>query len=341
MAARPCWFDSSLGHKKQLNKRMVRNLQRKGKATMLLALLICFGTSVFAQEVTVGDHFNNLGSLRNPAKEWKTDAFPLKLVLMYNNGKTTINGNAMNFLIEPDPSVGLPSDDQKLVIGQGRSWAAMKYDFAQPGRYTITAYDREKNAMASTSITIDGPKKIVVEEKKPEPIKEVVEEKKPEVTPKHVEPAKQIEPIVAKVEPAKIIEHIPEIEAIETKVELTKEEEETLMYETFYIAFGRGMRSGMLEGQNEKFKLTPGGHYVEVLFSNNLGFNTETIAVDVWMKPKGGSDYTEHVTDKNIKIPKGTLQSNFHLSLFKRGDYKVSLYTDKFVWIGSGYVSLY
>ena len=307
---------------------------------MLFILLIFFSVSVIGQEVTVGDYFNNLGSLRNPSKEWKTEEFPIKLVLMYNNGKTTINGNTMNFLVEPEKTLGLPAEDLKLVIGQGRSWAAMKHDFKQPGTYTITAYDREKNAMASTSIKIDGPKKVVVEEvKAPEPV--IVKEEPPKPEPKVEEKLVVVETKPAKVEPIKFIEQATEPVVIEQKVELTEEEEETIMYETFYIAFGRGMRNGMLEGQNEKFKLNPKGHYVEVLFSNNLGFNTKRITADVWRKPRDASDYTEHVTEKHVNISPKTIQSNFNLSFFKRGDYKVSLYTEEFVWIGSGYVSLY
>ena len=318
---------------------MAGNLVSKVSMKYFFILLTAFSLNASAQTVTVGDFFNNLGTLRNPSTEWKTNEFPLKLVLMYNNGKTTINGNAMFFVIEPAKEVGLPLDEQKIVVGQGRSWAAFKYDFTAPGVYTITTYDREKTKLASASITIEGPKKV---EKAPEPVKEEVVEKKPE----KVE-VKPIETPVKKVEltKAELLENAPEPVFVESivKEELTEEEKETLVFESFYIAFGRSVQSGMLQGQNEKFKAVPGGVTTEVLFSNNEGFGTETIAVDVWLKAKGGTQYDEHYTEMTVTIPKNAKQANFKLLLEQRGSYKVSLYTgdEDAVWIGSGYVSLY
>lgn len=303
-------------------------------------LLTCLSLRVSAQEVTVGDFFNNLGTLRNPSKEWKTSSFPLKLVLMYNNGKTTINGNAMFFLITPAPEVGLPADEQKIVIGQGRSWAAFKYDFTAPGSYTITTFDRLHAQLASTVITIEGPKKVEVV---PEPVKEVAVAK----TPEKVE-VKPTEAPVKKVELTKkeLIENAPEPIFVESviKEELTEEEKETIVFESFYIAFGRTVQSGMLQGQNEKFKGVPGGVTTEVLFSNNEGFGTELIAVEVWFKPLGAAAYDQHHSNLMVTIPKDAKQSNFKLLLRDRGSYKVSLYTgtsEDAVWIGSGYVSIY
>ncbi len=305
----------------------------------LFILLTCFSLGASAQSLKVGDFFNNLGTLRNPQVEWQTNEFPIKLVLMYNNGNTTINGNAMNFLIEPAKEVGLPTDDVKLVVGQGRSWAALKYDFTAPGVYKITAFDREKNALASTSITIKGPKKVEVVK----PVeKVVVEEKKPEkVQMEEVKADKKPEPLTKE----EILETAPEPVFVENTVkeELTEEEKETLVFESFYIAFGRSVQSGMLQGQNEKFKAVPGGVNTEVLFSNNEGFGTETIDVDVWLKPKGGAKYDRHYTEMSVTIPKDAKQANFKLLLKDRGSYKVSLYTgdEDAVWIGSGYVSTY
>ncbi len=316
----------------------------------LSILLVCFCASATAQEIQVGNYFNNLGTLRNQSKEWKADEFPLKLVLMYYNGKTTINANAMNWLIEPDKSTGLATDDVKLVVGQGRSWAALKYDFTAPGTYTITALDRERNLMATTVISIEGPKEEVI----PEPAEPVVEKKPEPVVEKKPEPVIEkkpekvvMEPVETVAKPTKItkkdlVENAPEPTFVESKIieELTEEEEETLKYESFYIAFGRRMERGLLMGQNEKFKAVSSGNYVEVLFSNNEGFN-EVVNIDVWLKPKGGSGFDEHILDKKVDVPKGSTEANFHLSLRKRGTYKVSLFADDDVWIGSGYVDLY
>jgi len=303
---------------------------------LLSLLLVCSVLHVSAQEIQVGDHFNNMGSLRNESKEWKTSAFPLKLVLMYYNGKTTINGNRMSWLIEPEKSLGLPTENVALVVGQGRSWAAIKHDFKATGSYTITAYDREKKALATTVISIEGPQKVII---KPTPVKpELVVEKKPKkVVVQPVEVATQPVRITKK----ELIENAPEPTFIEPiKEELTEEEEETLVYESFYIVFGRSVQSGMLMGQNEKFKSVAGGNYVEVLFSNNEGF-TSIVKVDVWLKPKGATQYSQHILDKNVTVAKGHTQSNFHLTLRQRGSYKVSLFDEKDTWIGSSYVALY
>ena len=305
---------------------------------LLLILLTCFSFSANAQWIKVGDRFNNLGTLSNPADEWQTNEFPFKLVIMYNNGKTTINGNAMNFLIE-SVDKDIPTDDVKLVIGQGRSWAALKYDFKAPGKYTITAFDREKNALATGLIKIDGPKKVEppkpVEEKVPE--LEVIEEVTPPVT--------KVETKKAVITKEEILENAPEPVFVESaiKEELTEEEKETLVFESFYIAFGRSVQSGMLQGQNEKFKAVAGGVNASVLFSNNEGFGTENIDVDVWYKPKGGTKFDQHYTEMSVTIPKNAKQADFKLNLKDRGSYKVSLYTggEDAVWIGSGYVSTY
>lgn len=304
---------------------------------ILSILLVCFVSSLSAQEIQVGDFFNNLGSLRNESKEWKTNEFPLKLVLMYYNGNTTINGNRMSWLIEPDKNSGLPVDNVGLVVGQGRSWAAVKYDFTLPGTYTITAYDREKHSMATTRITIDGPKK-VVEKPKPANPKPVAEKKPEKVEMKPVE----TKPRSAQITKKELLENAPEPVFVESNIkeELTEEEKETLVYESFYMAFGRSVKSGMLMGQNEKFKAVAGGNYVEVLFSNNEGF-TEEVNVDVWLRPKGGKEHNEHVLDKRVKVPKGHTQSNFHLTLRQKGSYKVSLFDEDDTWIGSSYVALY
>jgi hypothetical protein len=331
---------------------MARNLVRTLSMKVLLVALTLFCTSVFSQEVQVGDYFNNVGSLRNASSEWQTNEFPYKLVLMYRNGKTTINGNAMFFLIEGDKESGQEPDEKKIVVGQGRNWAAFKYDFKAPGTYKITTFDREHTELASSSINIKGPKKVVapepvVEKKKEEPKPEPVVEKKPEP-----EVVIKEEPVVEKVKTKKaaltkeeILENAPDPVFVESivKEELTEEEKETLVFESFYMAFGRSVQSGMLMGQNEKFKGVPGGVELKALFSNNEGFGEEGVVVDIWFKPQGTADYTEHFQELTVPIGKNETQASFPLNLRDRGSYKVSVYTndEDAIWIGSSYVSIY
>lgn len=305
---------------------------------ILLILLVFIGLGASAQEVSVGTFFNNMGTLRNESKEWKTSSFPYKLVLMYRNGKTTINGNAMFFLIEGDKETGLSPDEQKIVIGQGRNWAAFKYDFLAPGTYTITTFDREHTKLASSTISIEGPKKVEEPEQK-EVVEKKVEVKKEEPAPEKIEPKK------APMTKEEILESAPEPVFVESvvKEELTEEEKETLQFESFYMAFGRSVQSGMLMGQNEKFKGVPGGVNLHGLFSNNEGFGTETVVVDIWFKSLGSKDYSEHIKEIRVPVGDGVTQASFPINLLNRGSYKVSLYTgdEDAVWIGSSYVSIY
>ena len=319
---------------------------------LIIVALALFTLQTSAQEVLVGDYFNNVGSLRNASTEWQTNEFPYKLVIMYRNGKTTINGNAMFFLVEGDEESGVAPDEQKIVVGQGRSWAAFKYDFTAPGTYKITTFDREHTELASSSINIKGPKKVVkpepiVEEKKPEPKPEPVVEKKPEPKEEKKEEsvAEKVETKKAELTKEAILESAPEPIFVENAVkeELTEEEKETLAFESFYMAFGRSVQSGMLMGQNEKFKGVPGGVNLKAQFSNNEGFGENGVVVDIWFKPKGAADYSEHFQELTVPVGKNETQANFPLNLRDRGSYKVSLYTndEDAVWIGSSYVSIY
>ena len=330
---------------------MARNLVRTVVMRTLIVTLTLFCLNVSAQEIQVGDYFNNVGTLRNASTEWQTNEFPYKLVLMYRNGKTTINGNAMFFLIEGDKESGVEPYEHKLVVGQGRSWAAFKYDFTAPGVYKITTFDREHTKLATSSITIKGPKKVVkpepvVVEKKPEPNPKPVAEKKPEPKEEKKElVAEKVEPKKAELTKEEIIENAPEPVFVENlvKEELTEEEKETLVFESFYIAFGRSVQSGMLTGQNEKFKGVPGGVNLKALFSNNEGFGENGVAVEIWFKAKGTADYSELTDELIVPIKKNETQASFPLNLRDRGSYKVSLYTndEDAIWIGSSYVSIY
>ncbi len=340
-----------MGTFKTLN-RMARNLVGKLSMRALFLLLTFFSLNATAQEIKVGDYFNNVGSLRNASAEWQTNTFPLKLVLMYNNGKTTINGNAMFFLIEGDKESGVAPHEEKLVVGQGRSWAAFKHDFTAPGKYTITTFDREHTKLASAVIKIEGPKKVVEAPKpvvkEPEPPKKeepIAEKPQPKEEKKEEPKAEKVDTKKATLTKEEILENAPEPIFVESviKEELTEEEKETLVFESFYMAFGRSVQSGMLMGQNEKFKGVPGGVNLKALFSNNEGFGTESVSVDIWFKPLGASDYSEHFQELTVPLGKNATQAHFPLNLRDRGSYKVSLYTagEDAVWIGSGYVSIY
>jgi hypothetical protein len=338
--ARLCWFDSSPGH--LITKRI---MARKSASTIsmkvLFILLALVSLQVSAQKIEFGEDFNNVGALKKPGTEWTVNEWPKVLSIMYNNGRTTINGNAMNILVTATTNGRERTDSVKLVIGQARNWAGLRYEFKAENTYKISAYDREWNFLAEGVIKVNGPKKPEPKKAEPEPV--VV---KPE--PKPVKIEKPVEKVVikkAELTKEKLVENAPEPIFVESivKEELTEEEKETLVFESFYIAFGRAVKSGMLTGQNEKFKGVPGGVNLMALFSNNEGFGTGSIAVDIWFKPLAGKEYNEHFKEMTVPIGKGVTQADFPLNLRDRGSYKVSLYTgdEDAVWIGSGYLSIY
>lgn len=307
---------------------MARKLVSNIGMRTLFILLAFFSLKASAQKVEFGENFNNVGALRHPGTEWTTNEWPKMLAIMYHNGKTTINGNAMNILISSTTDGVTTIDSVKLVIGQARNWAAMRYDFTAENTYEVSAYDRLWKFLASGTVTVKGPKK-----PEPEPV-EVVEV-----------PVEKIETKKAEITKEALLESAPEPVFVESVVEeeLTEEEKETLVFESFYIAFGRKVQSGMLTGQNEKFKGVPGGVNLMALFSNNEGFGTDNIVVDIWFKPLGTKEYSEHFKNMTVPIAKGVTQADFPLNVRDRGSYKVSLYTgdEDAVWIGSGYLSIY
>jgi len=334
-----------------MKRRMARKLVRIASMKFFFILLTCATLNVSAQKIEFGEDFNNVGILKNPGTEWTASNWPKVLTVMYYNGKTTINGNAMNILFKSVTDGKEKTDSVKLVIGQARNWAALRYEFKTANSYTVSAYDREWNFLASGVIKVNGPAKPpVVAVAKPEPVKkpEPVVKAEPAVEPKKEEKITAIEASIKKAELTKeqLIENAPEPVFVESviKEELTEEERETLVFESFYIAFGRAVQSGMLTGQNEKFKGVPSGVSLKALFSNNEGFGSEGVSVDIWFKPQGAKDFSEHFQELTVPIGKDVTQADFPLNLTDRGTYKVSLYTaadSDAVWIGSGYVSIY
>lgn len=307
---------------------MARKLVSTVSMRFLFILLSIASLRVSAQVVEFGEDFNNVGVLRKPGTEWTVNEWPKMLAIMYNNGKTTINGNAMNILITSTTNGVETTDSVKLVIGQARNWAAMRYDFKSENTYKVSAYDRVWTFLASGTVKVNGPEK-------PEP-KPVIQVEKP---------AEKVEIKKAELTKEALVENAPEPIFVESvvKEELTEEEKETLVFESFYMAFGRAVQSGMLTGQNEKFKGVPGGVNLMALFSNNEGFGTDKVTVDVWFRPPGAKEYNEHFQELIVPIGKGVTQASFPLNVRDRGSYKVSLYTgdEDAVWIGSGYLSIY
>ena len=78
---------------------MARKLVSTVSMRVLFILLAFVSLQVSAQKIEFGENFNNVGALKKPGTEWTTNEWPKVLTIMYYNGKTTINGNAMNILV--------------------------------------------------------------------------------------------------------------------------------------------------------------------------------------------------------------------------------------------------
>jgi len=137
---------------------MARKLVSTVSMRVLFILLAFVSLQVSAQKIEFGEDFNNVGTLKKPGTEWTVNEWPKVLSIMYNNGKTTINGNAMNILVTATTNGKERTDSVKLVIGQARNWAGLRYEFKAENTYKVSAYDRQWKFLADGVIKVNGPK---------------------------------------------------------------------------------------------------------------------------------------------------------------------------------------
>ncbi|MFT5053704.1 MAG: hypothetical protein ACI97X_000723 [Oceanospirillaceae bacterium] len=306
----------------------------------MLILLLFVAASGFAQEVILCERFTNTGQPKNVVTEIVVDSLPLQLKVLYNNGKTTIDKSKLNMLIEVEDGKKIPAQAFYINVSQGRNWVGADIEFKHAAEHVVSAFTPENEILASTNfkITLKGDQKLVIEEKK------VAEE----VVSETVEPK-----IIEDVEIAEVAEKEPDVEeTIDTvleetatgfdptkKVAITEEEAKTLHYEGVSLEFGTSKGGKGLEGKSADFKLTKGRADVTGLLMNQLPIKTKTLQIDIWKKGKDGT-FSELTVSKEHHCNPKVYKTFFPVKFYQEGKYKVSVYTDDFVWICSSYLTI-
>jgi hypothetical protein len=287
---------------------------------VLLTLLFQVGAS--AQEVTVC-RSQQSGVPRDAATEWTADAFPLSLTLFYHNGRTTITERSLNFIIEAEDGMGIGPFEESIVVSQGRNWASVDFSFPRAGKYVVSAYRADRSVMARTEVTINGP-----EVSRAQTAATAVPPKAgtSSRTAMDGEPAS-----VAQIPPAP---HVP------VKQELTEEEAQTLRFDFVNIAFGTAVKDRRLVDAGERFNDAQSRKGLVVQLSNSKPLGTKSVTMDVWKRTGASEEYDEMVLETTVDVDPRSYTTQTALTLFKKGDYKVTFFTDDLVWMGSGHLTI-
>lgn len=271
---------------------------------------------ILAQEIIFCQGYSERGEPKGELKdEWNLDKDGVKVEILYNNGKTTINDAKLYVLIEEKE----PKDNpEKLIITVNRqnNWAATSKVFKQAGEFMITVFGIDNNILATKKITIKGAEK-----------------------PKQAMEAMKVEKVETALKlPAQ--EEPKEEKAASRGMTFTKEEvAKTHQYDGSKLSFGQGFDEKLVR-PSDKFALGKSGVYVAMLLENPKALSTSTVTVDVWKKDKDG-EYTEHIGAKEVKVKSDKKAADFHYSFFKPGEYKVSIFSGDFTWICSSYLTVY
>jgi hypothetical protein len=317
--------------------------QRSGSIKLqILSLLLFVASSGIAQNVVICKRFTNTGQPKSVMTEIVADSLPLQLKVIYNNGKTTIDKSKLNMLIEVEDGKKIPAQAFYVNVSQGRNWVGADIEFNYAGDHVISAFSLENKILASTKF------KITLKAKEaPTPVfndATLIAEVQKKETPKTVE---KVVPKVflKKDEPIIQAESEPTVKELATgfdtskKVEITEEEAKTLYYEGAKLEFGKAKGSKGLEGKDAEFKLLNGRADVTGLLINQLPIKTKMLQVDIWQQGKDGSFSELTVSEEHACNPK-FYKTFFPIKFYREGKYKVSVYSDDFVWINSGYVTI-
>lgn len=315
------------------------NQSGRMKLQMLILLLI-LSTAGFAQEVVICERFTNMGQPKNPMVEIAVDSLPIQLKVLYNNGKNTIDKSKVNMLIEVGDGKKIPAEPFYLNVSQSRNWVGADITFKHSGNHVVSAFTPENQILASTKfkVILKGNKTPTAEKEKT--VEEIVALDEPirKEEGKVIRLKKESESVRKPTAEVASMDIIPGFKANE-KVEISEEEAKTLHYEGVSLEFGTSEGSKGLSGKSEKFQLKNGRADVVGLLMNQLPIKTKTLQIDIWQKGKDGSFSELTVSEEHACNPK-VYKSYFPLKFYREGQYKVSVYTDDFVWISSGYVTI-
>ncbi len=331
--------------------------------TLIFALALC--ETISAQELIICRKFNTVGLPVDVGTEWKMDTDPKFVSFLYNNGKTTIDNRHINFIFTPITHKDIEPDTVKVAIGQSSNWIGTKYGFTAPGDYKVKVMIPNGRVLAEGEVLLKGTR--ILAEVEPAPTAKI-SNKPPKVEPTKEEPKKPKTTEVKKVKaPAQTtkptsLAEMAEEEATSTRIypdvskmgtlgvdltnaingiELIEDTETEKYFEHLYVQFGREIVANMLMGQNEKFKLEYGGTFIECLFTHTKPLDCDWIGMSLWHKPKGSKKFSEHIEEQRIDINPTDRSAKFSTTYKKKGEYRVTLYTDDLKKIGYAYVNFY
>lgn len=321
-------------------------------AVIRLALLVAFlgSLSAYGQKLIVCKEFNNLGNPYKEGYEWELPPDkPLVISFLYNNGITIVNHTSVIFKVECLTDSKVPVDRARTQVGQARNWVARRHEIDKPGSYQVSVFIEESKVFASAKFEVRGvrntpppapePKKPEPVAKKPEP-KPVVEEK-PAPKPVEEKPIPKIEMKAVAPTQANVAQKDLDVDMLQPIMIDPIEEPVPDRFRFLFISFGRGVQSGMLTGQNEKFKLNKDGTDITTMFTNTEAFNTKKVTVKIWRKGREAKDYSEFVTQKDVAMNPEQMSVHINHLYTRPGDYKVSIFDEEDTLLGTSYVRFY
>jgi hypothetical protein len=298
-----------------------------------MLLILWFPGSLSAQEVIVCRSHQS-GVPKDASAEWTAEQFPLTLTLFYHNGKTTITERSLNFIIEAEDGAGIGPFEESIVVSQGRNWASIDFSFPRSGKYAVSAYRADRSVMARTEVTINGPETSQAEAvagsisalAAPQPSKPSQQGGSSERSAMHGEPS--------------VVVQVPPAPRVPVTQELSEQDAKTLRFDFVNIAFGSAVRDRRLVDAGERFNDVQSRKGLVVQLSNSKPLGTRSFTVDVWRRSGSSQEHDEMILEKQVEVDPTSYTAQTELILFKKGDYKVTFFTDDLVWIGSGFLTV-
>lgn len=125
-----------------------------------------------------------------------------------------------------------------------------------------------------------------------------------------------------------------------TKPSTTGGKVDTYYYSNCKIIFCEEVTDNEPVNEATSFTIPKAGGYLTVQVDNGKALKTTQMIVDVYKKPKGGSDYTEFVETKRYDIKETWDRPYFTYTFYEKGEYKLSVYNADEVFINAGYVTI-
>lgn len=115
---------------------------------------------------------------------------------------------------------------------------------------------------------------------------------------------------------------------------------DTYYYSNAKVIFCEEVTDNKPVNASTSFTIGSGGGYLTVQVDNGKAMKTTELVVDIYRKPRGGSDYTEFVETKRYDIKETWDRPYFEYTFSKGGEYKFAVYNADEVWINTGYVTI-